>query len=485
MINRILAYIVCATIVLTGTSSVSKAFASRETPLVRAVQRAKDSVVNIHSEKTSRNNEGLFTSSRGRKVNGMGTGIVVDERGYIVTNFHVVNGVDLLRVTLEDGGTYDASVIRSDSVQDLALIKITPTKPLTVMPMGTSSDLMLGESVFAVGNAFGYEHTVTSGIISALSRDVEVNDTQSYYNLIQTDASINPGNSGGPLLNIDGEVVGINVAIRAGAQRIGFAIPIDDARRVIARLLSIEDLNHTVHGLLTKDVKAAKDRKLVVELPMPASPAEKAGFQAGDVIVKADKIDVVDGVDFERALLGFSAGETVDVQILREEKEETLSLELAAQSDDGLHNHIVQKPSANEPLEAARQPAQQEIWDALGIRIKQVNSKSRNLNGSGYRGGMQVVQVRSGSPADLEGIRTNDILVGIHIWTTVSLENVKYVIEHPEFPYFGSPDPKKFYILRGRETLFGTLRRGVLIGKKVGNRFPNCNSLIERPGLSR
>ena len=147
----------------------------------------------------------------------MGTGIIIDERGYIVTNQHVIAGVDSLRVTLYDGSTFTAEPISYDVKHDLAIIKIEASRPLPVIPLGTSSDLRLGESVIAIGNAFGYEHTVTAGIISSLSRDVEVNEHQSYKNLLQTDASINPGNSGGPLLNLDGEVIGINVAIRAGA----------------------------------------------------------------------------------------------------------------------------------------------------------------------------------------------------------------------------------------------------------------------------
>ncbi|MCH7688870.1 MAG: trypsin-like peptidase domain-containing protein, partial [Planctomycetes bacterium] len=300
----------------------------RETPLVRAVRRAKAAVINIHSQKTSYSGDTLFSGGKGRKINGMGTGIIIDERGYIATNSHVIDRVDSLRITLDDGSTYNAEVISYDRSQDLAIIKINPSKPLPVIPIGTSSDLMLGETVIAVGNAYGYEHTVTSGIISALSRDVEVNEKQSYKNLIQTDASINPGNSGGPLLNLNGEVVGINVAIRAGAQRIGFAIPIDDVRKVIAKLLSIEQLNQTYHGLLSKDVKSATEQKLVVETVVPGSPADAAGFKPGDVVVKAGLIDVLDGVDFERALLGRLAGDDVTVIVRRNKQIEKLTLTL-------------------------------------------------------------------------------------------------------------------------------------------------------------
>ena len=212
-----------------ATFTGSGADDARETPLVKAIRRARPAVVNIHSEKTAPYAPGDAAfgtpTHRRRKINGMGTGVIIDRRGYIVTNHHVVNGVDSLRVTLDNGGNYDATVITEDPVRDLALFKIQSREPLPVMPIGTSSDLMLGESVFAVGNAFGYENTITLGIVSALHRDVEVNDTQSYKNLIQTDAAINPGNSGGPLINVNGEIVGINVAIRAGARKSALPFP--------------------------------------------------------------------------------------------------------------------------------------------------------------------------------------------------------------------------------------------------------------------
>ncbi|MFZ9093056.1 MAG: S1C family serine protease, partial [Planctomycetaceae bacterium] len=222
----------------------------RISPLVRAVRLASRSVVNIHTEKdVAASQDNRLFQQRHRKVSGMGTGLVVDHRGYIVTNYHVIDGVSSITVTFDDGEACNASVVSYDRREDLAIIRIEVERDLDVMPTGSSDDLMLAETVFAVGNAFGYEHTVTSGIISALHRNVEVDEHQSYRNLIQTDASINPGNSGGPLLNVEGDVIGINVAIRSGAQRIGFAIPIDDARRVIARLLSVERLRGHSHGI--------------------------------------------------------------------------------------------------------------------------------------------------------------------------------------------------------------------------------------------
>src|SRR5207253_11082349 len=143
---------------------------------------------------------------------------------YIVTNQHVVEDVNVIRIRLSDGTSQNAAVIARSQEADLALLKIDTAGPLPTVPLGTASDLMVGETVVAIGNAYGYEHTVTVGVVSAVSRDVTLNKEVSYKALIQTDASINPGNSGGPLLNIRGELVGVNVAIRAGAQGIGFAI---------------------------------------------------------------------------------------------------------------------------------------------------------------------------------------------------------------------------------------------------------------------
>lgn len=451
MTKRLIEYGLCVALVFVTCCAAASASEARETPLVVAVKRAKASVVNIHSQKTTYGESALFSSNKGRKVNGMGTGIVIDPRGYIVTNHHVVHGVDSLKVTLFDGSTYQAQIVSFDRKHDLAIIKIDATRDLTVMPHGTSSDLMLGETVIAVGNAYGYEHTVTAGIISSLSRDVEVNEEQSYENLIQTDASINPGNSGGPLLNLDGEVVGINVAIRAGAQRIGFAIPIDDARQVIARLLSIEQLNHTYHGLQSSDVKAGLRRELIVESAESGSPAAKAGFQPGDVVLKAGTVDIVDGTDFERALLGRAAGEEVDVVVRRGDATETLALVVGKDQQGFAASNrstvVVRANNDNSLMERT--------WNTLGVRLTRLPDADNRVQGTKYNGGMQVSEVRAGGPAARSGIRQGDILVGLHIWETVKTEDVSYVLDSPEI---SETDSLKFYILRGRDTLYGHMR---------------------------
>jgi serine protease Do len=454
MTKRLPAAGIVALVVLLGACALAPASERRQTPLVKAVERAKVSVVNIHSEKTTRTGDALFTGSKGKKVNGMGTGIVVDERGYIVTNHHVVHEVDTLRCTLFDGSTYNAQVVSTDREHDLAIIKIDATRPLTVMPLGTSSDLMLGETVIAVGNAYGYEHTVTAGIISALSRDVEVNEKQSYKNLIQTDASINPGNSGGPLLNLDGEVVGINVAIRAGAQRIGFAIPIDDARRVLAALLSVEKLSHTQHGVVARDVKSADRRLLIVEETEANSPAAAAGLRAGDVVVKAGTVDVTDAADFERALLGRAAGETIDVQVRRDGTPLALALTLSEAARQRRQitadNSIVRANNGSQTT-----TIEDKAWQVLGVKLARMAPGERPSVGPRYRGGMRVVDVRPSSAAAINGIQPGDLLVGLHIWETLTHDNIAYVLDHPQFTSF---NPVKFYIIRGNETLYGHLR---------------------------
>src|SRR5260370_6514904 len=211
----------------------------RRTPVVEAVDSVRGGVVNIHSERTVMGPafEELFSLSPSQNgINGMGTGVLVDPRGYIVTNHHVVEDVHVIRVRLGDSSTYSARVLARDPDADLALLKIDAGRPLPVMPLGTGKDLMVGETVIAIGNDYGYEHTVTVGVVSALKRDVVLNKEISYKGLIQTDASINPGNSGGPLLNINGEMVGVNVAIRPRPPGLSFAIPADNMTSAVPEI---------------------------------------------------------------------------------------------------------------------------------------------------------------------------------------------------------------------------------------------------------
>lgn len=479
--SAVLAVVICLSMAHPGILSAGDV---RETPLVRAVQQSRKSVVNIHTERMSADEkDSKFFSSKSRKVTGMGTGVVIDERGYIVTNYHVIQDVDVITVTLDGGSSYEGRPVSYDRKHDLAIVKVDTSDELTVMKMGTSSDLMLAETVYAVGNAFGYEHTVTSGIVSQLHRDVEVDETQSYENLIQTDASINPGNSGGPLINLHGEVIGINVAIRSGAQRIGFAIPIDDARRTIARLMSVERLNGIPHGLGTKDVKSPEEKKLIVEQVASESAADLCGIRTGDIIRSVRGIQVQDGTDLERSLLDLPRGKVVDVVVMREGREETLQLTVgvgkanatpvaAISKQSDVHVHVVgnSKRTAEVPVVASNivseteQSVMNRAWDLLGLRLEKLNEAERQeIAGKAYpgarrpvryNGGLRVVSVRSGSVAS-RFINDGDILLGLDGFETLGPTNISYILRDARIT---NAAPMKCQILRkGGNPVEGTI----------------------------
>jgi len=405
----------------------------RRTAIVRAIESCRDSVVNIHGEKVITDK----AEDDERRVNGMGTGVVIDARGYAVTNFHVVDGVRNIEVTLASGRTVAARLVSHDRRTDLAVIKIDSLTSLPVIRLGISSDLLIGETVLALGNAYGYEHTVTRGIVSALHRNVDVSPTQRYEDLIQTDASINPGNSGGPLLNINGEMIGINVAVRAGAQGIGFAIPVDSVLRVVTNLLSVERVDHTWHGIVCRSCSTGA----VVEAVHSESPAETVGMRAGDIILRVGDQTVGSQLDIERALLGRKAGEIVAVTVTREGGEEQLQLALA---------------------EARQQVATsaERAWEQLGLRMAPAVADAVRQLQPRYRGGLLVQEVRFGSAASDKGIRPGDILVGLHVWETITPDNVSYILDQIESEQL---DAVKFYILRGRDTLFGHLASDTIL----------------------
>jgi serine protease Do len=293
---------------------------------------------------------------------------------------------------------------------------------------------MPGEPVVAVGNAYGYTHTVTCGIVSALHRIVQVSDAQRYDDLIQTDASINPGNSGGPLLNADGEMIGINVAVRAGAQGIGFAIPVDIALGVAADLMSTERLANTWHGIVPKALGSTSARQLVVADVAEASPAAKCGLKPGDVITAVGKSPVARALDLERAMLGRKAGEEVEVTVHRNQQAVNVSLVLAS----------APKRSRGEG---------DKIWNVLGLRLEAVPTSKFEQFHTQYHGGLLVSAVKSNSPASQQGIRAGDVLVGMHVWETISLENVEYILDRTDI---ATLDPVKFYILRDDGDVYGT-----------------------------
>jgi serine protease Do len=420
---------------------------TRRTAIVTAVERVKGAVVNIHSERTVIGAGDHFALSPSQnRVNGMGTGIVIDPRGYIVTNHHVIEDVSLLRIRLADGSTHTAAIIARNPDVDLALIKIDPAQPLPTMPLGTAADLMVGETVLAVGNAYGYEHTVSVGIVSAIKRDVSLNKDMSYKSLIQTDASINPGNSGGPLVNVNGELVGVNVAIRAGAQGIGFAIPVDHMIRAVSDMLRSRRRAGAYDGLAVRDrvdiSNEVPTRSVVIERVEAGSPAAAAKLRAGDTLVRIGDVRVICSYDVERAFLDHKAGEVVPVVARRGDQDVRAEIALGGASDE----RVVRAQSSS---------SSDMIWSKLGVQFNPVATEvvakiNRQLNG-----GLEVVAVANESVAAKAGIKKGDILVGLHNYETLSLDNVNYVLSHPELPNF---NPLAFYILRS-----GQVRKGSLV----------------------
>lgn len=425
---------------VTGTSSISaneteSTRTSRYTPLVRAVESCRMSVVNLRGRKTVPVESDVNpTGQKLKQVNGMGTGVVIDSRGYVLTNYHVVQGVKVIEVTTADRQKTTAKLLAHDPVTDLAILKIKTAKPLPTIKIGTSSDLLLAEQVTAVGNAYGYEHTVTVGIISALSRTVQVNDDQIYRNLIQTDAAINPGNSGGPLLNVNGEMIGINVAVRIGAQGIAFAIPVNDAIDVAADLMRQIIPGDVMHGLSTRTVYIDNEPQLVIESVEPQSPASQVGLVNGDRIVEINGQQANCELDFQAALLAARTDKTLNLGVIHADQRTDVVVKLASR-----------------PIESASTIG----WRPLGLKLDPLTASEMANRHPNYKRGLRVVEVRPNSPAEAEGIVPGDILVAMHGWKTETLENLAYILQRPDVIEQKS---FMFYILRDKEPFWGQMR---------------------------
>jgi serine protease Do len=271
---------------------------------------------------------------------GLGSGVIIDKRGLVLTNFHVVKGADEILIRLSDKREYRGQILGTDPKTDLALVKFQPDHELTVASMGNSDALRVGEWAIAIGNPFGLDQTVTVGVISATGRsDVGI---ATYENFIQTDASINPGNSGGPLVNLKGEVIGVNTAIVAAGQGIGFAIPINMVKRVVDQLV---DKGKVVRGWLgvalqplspdlAQSLGLAGTNGAVVGSTITGSPAAQAGLQQGDVIVAYDSTPVDDYRHVQRLVAETRVGKSVTLQIVRKKQKMDVAVTIAEVPDE-------------------------------------------------------------------------------------------------------------------------------------------------------
>jgi len=422
---------------LISTSLPAQEKYSRRTPLVESFDKNKDTVVSIAGKQLTRRDdifgwdldEWFFFRPRPMATPFLGSGFIIDQRGYIVTNAHVVADALEINIILADDSNHEARLIALDRVTDLALLKVNADKSLPTVTLGRSDDLMIGETVLAIGNPFGYQHTLTEGIISAIHRDMAIED-RVFPSLIQISAPINPGNSGGPLLNINGEVIGINTAIRRAAQGIGFALPVDQLRENLPKMLStkIESELRIDLGMTVGDGKKPKATKSqpsgayspgVLVLNVRAeSAAARAGLQAGDVITAVNGEAMSSTIDFYLGLLEHNPGIKLDLQIRRPD-------DVAAAIDNGkaLRIEIVlqERPKPDGIQLAGR---------FFGMKVEGISAREASkYGGAAEAGTVGVVTVERGSPADNAGIEAGDLIIGLNQNVVRSVEDLGYKLE--------------------------------------------------------
>lgn len=396
------------------------------TDIARAVSPA---VVNIRTEKTVEGGGPVFRHFQGPfgreddpfrdfferffgerprrefKQRSLGSGFCIDKEGYIVTNNHVVENADKIKVKLTSGKEYDAEIVGRDPKTDIALIQVPAWKGCEAVTLGDSENLEVGEWVVAIGSPFGLEHTVTAGIVSAKGRVI---GTGPYDDFIQTDASINPGNSGGPLINMRGEVVGINTAIfsRTGGNiGIGFAIPINLARGIIEQLKTTGSVTRGWLGVSIQDLTPElaeyyriKDGKgaLVGEV-FKGDPADKAGIKAKDVIVAVDGNEIENSRDLSHRIAQVSVGKTIALKIIRNGKERTFRVQIAQRTDEK------ETLASDAPVEEAD----------LGMTVSPLTPDLAREFALSDDEGVVVVDVKKGGSADKADVRPGDLILEI------------------------------------------------------------------------
>lgn len=398
--------------------------AARMTPVTRVFQQASPAVVNISSTTivTYRQSLGFggafddifqlpFDVGPQRfKSNSVGSGFVIHRDGYVVTNAHVVNRTVERKISFADGTELNADIVALDAEHDLAVLKVAASKPLPFLHLGHSNDLMPGETVIAIGNPLGYKHTVTTGIISAIDRELQFDRNRSYKGLIQTDASINPGNSGGPLLNVVGDLIGINTAIRGDAQNIGFAIPVDRLHELLPTMLDIERLRRVSLG--AKFGPTVEDNQVLgarIESVASESPAARAGLLAGDIVTAVSGNPTRSFIDVFSALESAPIGKPVDVSVTRGgSNRKNVSLTLVE----------VPRPDGGELL-----------WKRFGIRARELTAADLRSLGLRRPVALIVTDVRRGTQAEREGLEGGDLITKIGGIPTGSLDQVGAILE--------------------------------------------------------
>jgi len=420
--------------------------ASRRTAIVTAVERVAPAVVTVQTETVERAAPDPFDVFFGRtpaeqRRPGLGSGFIVREDGVVVTNAHVVAGATRVMVAFRDGKRMPARVVGADETNDLAVLKID-AKGLPVAPLGSSDDLLVGEWAIAIGNPFGFvlgnsEPSVSAGVVSATGRNLvgAAEGGGVYVDMIQTDAAINPGNSGGPLVNADGEVVGVNSSIytpSGGSVGLGFAIPINRARRVAEDLLAHGVVKRPWVGLTlqtTSDARTALDiaaSQVVVRTVVPGSPAARAGIGSGDVLLRAGRRALRNPFDWEAALLEFRVGEQVPIIVRHGGREQTVTLTIG-------------------DLPEATAPKVTVLRELQLVTVTPAIRAERRIQSSA---GALVYQV-SDRVAEELGLQTGDVVVQVNRTPVSSADEVARAIDA-----YAGRGPIRLYFERGGQLAF-------------------------------
>ena len=384
-----------------GTPVVSGDFDPRRS-LAPLVKEIGPTVVNVRSHGKVRPPaalEGFFEMAPQQPRSGIGSGVVLSSDGLVVTNHHVVDGADRLEVKLHDGRMFNAKVLGSDPLTDIALIQLEGARDLKVATLGASAAMSVGDWVLAIGSPMGLEQTATTGIVSAKGRGSLGLYANSYIDFLQTDASIAPGSSGGPLFNMNGEVIGINTAVGGIGRGLGFAVPIDQAKTVIPQLKNGGKVVRGWLGISGQDFEPAVGRDpepgAVIGAVMPGTPAAKAGLQAGDRIVAVDGHDIVGFADLRGRVAEQKPGSVVNLKVMRKDRPVELKATVGKLPGDDELRSLSQRGAGGGQLFPDGQPR-------LGVDVE-----------AGAEG-LQVRGVRPGSLAEELGVRPGDRLKSVN-----------------------------------------------------------------------
>ncbi|MFQ6091222.1 MAG: DegQ family serine endoprotease [bacterium] len=462
------------------TSVQSHLLSNGESPFVAVAEKVKPAVVNIRARKVvkgkyhrypfefyfedpfedffkffRRSPKGDEQKEREWRSESRGSGVIIDQQGYILTNNHVVEGAEDVKVKLSNEREFEAEIVGTDRMTDVALLKVKKKGVIpadAVAELGDSDRIRVGDWAIAIGNPFGLDRTVTVGVISAKGRSqLHIFDTSGqerspyFQDFIQTDASINFGNSGGPLINIKGEVIGINTAINTQGQGIGFAIPINVAKQIGQQLRESGKVVRGFLGIwfqpLDPDLIEAKgldiEKGVLVTEVMKGGPAEEAGIEPGDVIVAFDGKEIESGSQFQFMVAGAKPGEVAELEVIRDGRHKTVRVKLGQREFE----EIVQGETEGE-----------EPW--LGLEVENVNGSFARQYDIDEDAGVVVIKVKPGSPADDKGIRAGDVILEVNSEAIKDLKHYRRVAKKLK----DRKKPILFLVKRGERATYYALR---------------------------